>query len=679
MKFNLITDRTTGPAHWFILTFIVLTTLISGLFSFFNHEYATILDYPVYDRLMRMSASPGASDAITIVDIDEKSLSAVGQWPWPRYRLAQLVDAIGRFKPRVIGMDIILPEPDRTSLKNIQKQFKFDFDLPLTFSGAPQTLMDNDGYLSAVIRDHDVVGSRYFYFDHFNKESVCDFLPLELSGSVDALKLHDATGILCNTFEIEKAYNHIGFTNNRYDSDGLLRKAPLLLRYQDRIFAHFSLAVLLRSAGIHTARIDKDGYGYHILAGDFKIPITADGYVQLRFSGPSRTHSYVSAVEILNGSFSVEQLKNHTVLIGSSAVGLSDRHQTLFDSQFPGVETHAVVLSSIYQNRPIIRPIWTPQLVLALCLLTGALMMFMFARSVSPSRLFIATFLWSCILLVGSIIGFMGFSVYVPPGLPLVTAIFQFSFISFFRYALARRASFVWFKKLVDSQQLTIEALVSLVETRDSETGQHIKRTQNYARALADYLRESGHFANVLTNDYIEMLYLSVPLHDIGKVGIPDRILLKPGSLTPEEFELMKLHASYGRDTIIRAAKKIKGDNYLKMGAEIAGAHHERWDGTGYPQGLSKDMIPLSGRIMSICDVYDALISKRCYKQPFSHDHAMTIIKAGQSSFFDPTLVDAFFAIEDTIKSIAEEFRDETEKGHGELREIFMGKFVSEG
>jgi adenylate cyclase len=206
-----------------------------------------------------------------------------------------------------------------------------------------------------------------------------------------------------------------------------------------------------------------------------------------------------------------------------------------------------------------------------------------------------------------------------------------------------------------------MEAMVSMVETRDPETGEHIVRTQHYARAIAEHLRDTGFFKEILTEKFIKNLFLSVPLHDIGKVGTPDRILLKPGRLTQEEFEIMKLHAKHGRTIITRAAKDHQGSNFLALGSQIAGTHHEKWNGKGYPSGLAGTQIPLAGRIMAIADVYDALISERCYKPPFSHDKAMAIILEEKGNSFDPVIVDAFCQIEDKILEIARAFQDTEE------------------
>jgi len=211
-------------------------------------------------------------------------------------------------------------------------------------------------------------------------------------------------------------------------------------------------------------------------------------------------------------------------------------------------------------------------------------------------------------------------------------------------------------------QDVTIMAMASLAETRDNETGNHIRRTQNYVRALAEKLKDNPRFARYFAENSAEMLYKSAPLHDIGKVGVPDAILLKPGKLTPEEFEVMKTHTTLGRDAILSAEKLIGvDDTFLRLAREIAYGHQEKWDGSGYPQGLSGEAIPVSARLMALADVYDALISRRVYKPAFPHDKAVEIIVQGRDKHFDPVMVDAFLEIADEFKAIAERFIDSHE------------------
>jgi len=213
-------------------------------------------------------------------------------------------------------------------------------------------------------------------------------------------------------------------------------------------------------------------------------------------------------------------------------------------------------------------------------------------------------------------------------------------------------------KQLELTQEITIESMGTLAEYRDPETGGHIKRTQQYVRVLAEQLQKHPKFEGYLTDTVIDMLYKSAPLHDIGKVGIKDDILLKPGKITEQEFDEMKKHASYGRDVIAIQEKKLGAHSFLHHAGLMAGSHHEKWDGSGYPEGLAGDEIPIEGRIMAVADVYDALISKRVYKPPFPHEKAVMIITEEKGRHFDPDMVDAFLAIEDIFRQIGYKYAD---------------------
>ncbi|MBI1175735.1 MAG: HD domain-containing protein [Sideroxydans sp.] len=204
-------------------------------------------------------------------------------------------------------------------------------------------------------------------------------------------------------------------------------------------------------------------------------------------------------------------------------------------------------------------------------------------------------------------------------------------------------------------RDVTIVAMGSLAEARDLETGNHIKRTQRYIKALAIQLRNHPRFLPFLSEENIEQLFKLAPLHDIGKIGIPDRILQKPGKLTAEEFEIMKTHPLIGGNAIAAAEAGLTvHNNFLHIAREIATSHHEKWDGSGYPFGLKGDEIPISARLMTLADVYDALISRRVYKGELPHEEAEKIICEGRGTHFDPDITDAFLAIKDEFRQIAE-------------------------
>jgi putative two-component system response regulator len=217
-------------------------------------------------------------------------------------------------------------------------------------------------------------------------------------------------------------------------------------------------------------------------------------------------------------------------------------------------------------------------------------------------------------------------------------------------------------RDVLAAQEATFLAMVSLAGSRDSETGAHILRTQHYIASLCRYLRRMERYASVLTDATIDRIFKSAPLHDIGKVGIPDSILLKPGRLTAEEFTIMKTHPALGKRAIDWAEAQLGVQlEFLDVAKQIAFSHHEKWDGSGYPQGLVGEEIPLPARLMAIADVYDALISRRVYKKAHSHEQAVQLIQQGSGTHFDPTLVDAFTAIQATFLEISERFRDADE------------------
>jgi response regulator RpfG family c-di-GMP phosphodiesterase len=217
-------------------------------------------------------------------------------------------------------------------------------------------------------------------------------------------------------------------------------------------------------------------------------------------------------------------------------------------------------------------------------------------------------------------------------------------------------------REITETRDAAIISLSALAESRDNETGGHILRTQEYVKVLAEQLSQADTYSALLTSEYIELLYKSAPLHDIGKVGIPDNILLKPGKLTDDEFDIMKGHSQIGADALSIAETQLGNSSFLRLAKEVSLTHHEKWDGTGYPNQLSKKDIPLSGRLMALADVYDALTSKRIYKPALSHQEATKIIIEGSGSHFDPDIIQAFLAIEEKFVTISADFQDVSSK-----------------
>ncbi len=213
----------------------------------------------------------------------------------------------------------------------------------------------------------------------------------------------------------------------------------------------------------------------------------------------------------------------------------------------------------------------------------------------------------------------------------------------------------------LESREVTIFSLAKLAESRDQETGAHLERMREYCRVIAEHLALRDKFRDQIDGDYVQLIYMTSPLHDVGKVGIPDKILLKAGPLTHDEFEVMKRHTLIGCETLEAAAEAYPEAKFLRMARDIARSHHEKFDGSGYPDGLIGENIPLCGRIVALADVYDALTTKRVYKPAYSHETAREIILDGLGSHFDPDIVRAFLENEDVFLAVHQRFAQREE------------------
>ncbi len=214
-------------------------------------------------------------------------------------------------------------------------------------------------------------------------------------------------------------------------------------------------------------------------------------------------------------------------------------------------------------------------------------------------------------------------------------------------------------EELVKAKDAAVYCMASLAETRHKETGAHVRRTQHYVRILAQQLCSHPRFSHYLDERVVDLLFRAAPLHDIGKVGVPDHILLKAGPLDDEEMRIMQTHTTIGHDAIMSAAEEVGATSFVRLAAEIALNHQEKWDGSGYPGGLAGDAIPISGRLMALADVYDALLSKREYKQAMSHDEARAYIVEHQGRHFDPDVVQAFIETESEFVAVSRRFTDQ--------------------
>lgn len=645
------------PTVLFLLAGIAIALLV-GLGGMFRLGPVLALDRLLLDGLMARTASGAPPSGTVVVDIDDASLSALGQWPWPRYRVAQLIDRIAAAHPSAIAMDILFPEPDRTSLADIRRTFKRDFGVDISFSGVPPGLLDNDGWLAHEMARADVIGARYFEFDRVTHADRPVRPGLGFDGRIDLLEPDRASGVLDSIDPIASQTRTSGFVNSRLDGDGVLRRLPVMIEYEGVLYPSLALAATMHALGVRSARVDSGPAGLSLRIGKRAIPLDRSAYALLRFNGPAQVYPGFSAVDVLAGHVRAADLRGRIVFIGSSAVGLHDVHRTAVDPDFSGLKIQSVMAQEILDGASARIPPWGGQAALALGVLLALLVSGLFVAGRGLALLGACCVATAGGLLAAAYAVFVRTGVFLPIGAPLLVLAVLVVACFAARFALDQRRAQRWRRQLENARQVAIESMAAVAETRDPETGGHIKRTQHYVRAVARQLQRTGKHLHILDKEYIHLLFLSAPLHDIGKVGVPDHILLKPGPLTADETTIMRRHAEFGRQIIQSTARHIEGDNFLVIAGEIAATHHEKWDGTGYPEGLRGEEIPLSGRIMAIADIYDALISRRCYKEPFPHARARLIIQGLRGTTFDPAVLDAFLAIEPEIRQIADRFRD---------------------
>ncbi|MEO9091496.1 MAG: CHASE2 domain-containing protein, partial [Rhodanobacter sp.] len=300
---------------------IALALALGGLFNF---APVASLDRFMLDTLLVRTASGAPAPDTVVVDIDDVSLSAVGQWPWPRYRVADLIARIAAEHPSAIAMDIVFPEPDRTSLADIRQTFKRDFGIDVAFNGVPAGLRDNDGYLGREMARADVIGARYFYFDHVTRTDRPVRPGVGFDGRVDLLSLGRAPGVLSSVDAIASQTRISGFINSSLDDDGVLRRLPLLIEHAGVFHASLALAATMRSLGVESGRVESGVDGLSIQIGSHQIPVDRAGYALLRFNGPSPRYESFPAVDVLNGRVGAADLRGKIVFIGSSAMGLHD-------------------------------------------------------------------------------------------------------------------------------------------------------------------------------------------------------------------------------------------------------------------------------------------------------------------------------------------------------------------
>jgi adenylate cyclase len=356
-------------------------------------------------------------------------------------------------------------------------------------------------------------------------------------------------------------------------------------------------------------------------------------------------------------------LAGKVVFVGTSARGVSDAVATPVDSNMPGVEVVATTLDNLLQGDSVVDsgPARSLELIFILiaCVVSGAL-------AIRVGSLWAVPLLFACAAVLFIVcFGLLAFfQTLVSPLIFTASIIANLAIVMLLRFAEEKKRADLASQKVVEARNFLINTLTLLAGARDAETGAHLVRTQRYTRLLCDALATHPKFASFLTKETIDLIVQIVPLHDIGKIGVPDSILKKPGSLTPEEYRIIQRHVEYGYEVLEKARIRagIQDESVLQLARDIVGSHHERWDGKGYPLGLKAELIPIPGRLVSVVDMYDALVSKRVYKDRISHEEAAKLIADSRGERFDPDVVDAFLRTHDQWREVAFQCKEDEEQ-----------------
>jgi adenylate cyclase len=606
----------------------LLPTIATALLSLFRPSFLSSLEYGAYDRFLRALPARPPSGRVAIVDVDERSLSAVGQWPWRRDVVGQLVERVRDLGASTIALDIVFAESDR-------------FDA----SGAV-----TDEALARALRAGRVVLGYALTFDgRADQASACTQHPFGVAliqprDDRIAEPFFRATGAVCSLPILTQAAGASGFLNAAPDPDGRLRRVPLLMTLDGRVLPSLALAAVVASAQTHDAILRVINVNAASLQLDSRsVPLDGKSNMLLRYRGPRRTFPYVSAADVLSGQVEPGTFKDKIVIVGTTALGTREVVTTPIDTLFAGVEVQATVADDLLQrdfvhvpeNGVLLETVVVVALGIVLTLLVGRVGL---AWGGLGALLMIVTSWASAFRLM------FADGAFLSPVFPTIGVTSAYAAMAVARLLLERRRAAPESHDRVISQRLMVQGLLSLTEVRDVETGRHSRRTQQYARVIAEQLAKHESFSAYLTSDRIALLASLAPLHDIGKVGVPDRLLNKPGALTADEMVEMQKHPAHGRNVLLHAERDVgvPDDVILAMAKDIVYTHHEKWDGTGYPQGLRGAEIPIVGRLIALVDVYDAITTRRTYREPMSHEEAVAFIVAGRGTHFDPSIVDAF-------------------------------------
>jgi adenylate cyclase len=628
--------------------------LITAVLAVFPPRALARLDNASYDMLLRSIPTRPPAGRVVIIDVDERSLSAIGQWPWRRDLIGDLIARLRDMGAAIVALDMVFAEPDR-------------YVDPGGAGGARQkdSRTTSDEALAATLGEGRVVLGHAMRFDNAVFDpGACVLHPVAPAllhageDTGDASYFH-ATGVVCNLPLLAQAAGASGFMNAAPDADGILRRVPLLIELDGRVYPSLALAATMAATGerdlvLRVANVNSAS----LIVGDRVVPVDGRANALLRYRGEKQTFPYLSAADVMGGRVPAGTLQDKIVFIGTTALGTREVVSTPLDTLFVGVEAQATVADNLLQqdfmSRSQYGTLFEGLVVLVLGIAVTALVANTGTLSGVIGSVISIAGLW---YVTGQLFSAAG--VFVSPLMPTIAVMAALAVMTLAKFTVERGRADIAGREKTTAQRLMVQTLLSLTETRDAETGRHSRRTQQYVRLLAEQLAVNPEYRDYLTPERIDLVSSLAPLHDIGKVGIPDHILNKPGDLTPEELAEMRKHPEYGYEVIRKAEGRVgvRDDAILAVAKDIVYTHHERWDGTGYPRRLRGTDIPVEGRVMAVVDVYDAVTTRTLYRPPMSHDAAVAFIVERGATHFDPAVVQAFVGVAARFKTVSAESR----------------------
>lgn len=602
-------------------------------------------DFPVYDFLLRGRAAASTSP-VAVVAIDDRSLEAIGQWPWPRHRIAELVKSLRAMGASTIALDLLFAEPDR----------------PATASSTHEA-GSSDRILAEALDGTVILGYALTFDEPITGQS--NRMPPPASIAVidrpglpsPSERLFQARACVCILPALASSRARSGFLNVGVDADGTLRRAPLLMAHREHLYPSLALASVAAHRPDTQVTIESQaGVPLRLTLDRRAINLGERGTVNLRFRSADSPFSYISAIDVMNGVADSALLTGRLAFVGITALGVRDEVVTPFNRQMPGIEMQATVAENLLEGS-VIAPAPFNRLAQSVVTLGVTLMVAAAIIRCGYRRGAAAGAASVGLTWFAAAVALNRWGIYLSPLAPTVSAVAAIGGAGWLRASAERQRAEIEQRRRERAHEFIARSLTSLVEIRDRSTGQHARRTQGYSRLLLRPLARFPEYRDYLTPERMDTLALLAPLHDIGKVGIRDAVLNKPGALTADELAEMRQHPVYGYETILRAEQQsgVDGDAdlaILQLAKDIVYTHHERWDGTGYPRGLRGTEIPLAGRVVAVVDVYDALVEPRPYRRQLPHSEAVALILAGRGTQFDPQVVEAFLSVSESFADL---------------------------